>query len=256
MSQKLLDRVRIGTPCQTDWQAMRGDDRVRFCGQCEKHVYNLSQMTRQQAERLIRKTNGNLCARFERRADGGIVTTEEVLPLPRFNVRFLRIASATMSAALSLAPTAAAKTSKNLPVLQQQATSTEQQSQVNAETGKISGSIKNPGGEKSRFALVTLFEVEADNKRTKLFTMGTYEFTGLTPGQYKVMVYSPHLPTYSSEIVIIKAGQSEQINVLMKSYMMEEMGTVSVETRAQRFRRTFKRALFSPFQKIKNSFHQ
>lgn len=65
MSQNLLDRVRIGTPCQTDWEAMRGDERVRFCGQCEKHVYNLSQMTCQQAEALIRKTNGKLCARFE-----------------------------------------------------------------------------------------------------------------------------------------------------------------------------------------------
>ncbi len=120
MSKDLLDRVRIGTPCQTDWDAMRGDDRVRYCGQCDKQVYNLSQMTRQQAEALILKTNGKMCARFERRADGGIVTTDESLALPRFKARFLRIASATMSAALSLSPSVLAKTPRNLPILQQQ----------------------------------------------------------------------------------------------------------------------------------------
>lgn len=255
MSKSLLDRVQIATPCETNWEAMHGDDRVRHCVQCDKHVYNLSQMTRQQAEALLIKTNGKLCARFERRPDGGILTADPSLSLPRFKARFLRIASATMSAALSLSPTVAAKTPKNLPVLQQQAKSTEQQPQASKETGKISGSIENPGGEKSRFALVTLVEVDADNKRTKLFTTGNYEFIGLTPGQYKVLVYSPHLPTYSSNILTIEAGQSEQVNVLMKSYMVEEMGTVSVETRSQRFRKTFKRALFSPFQKIKNSFH-
>lgn len=120
MSKSLLDRVQIATPCETNWEAMQGDDRVRHCSHCDKHVYNLSQMTRQQAEALLSKTNGKLCARFERGADGGILTTDQTLSLPRFNFRFLRIASATISAALSLSPTVAAKTSKNLPVLQQQ----------------------------------------------------------------------------------------------------------------------------------------
>ncbi len=143
MSQNLLDRVRIGTPCQTDWEAMRGDERVRYCGQCEKHVYNLSQMTRPQAEALILKTNGKLCARLERRADGGIVTTEEASPLPRFNFRFLRIASATMSAALSLSPSVIAKTPRNLPVLQQQDKKEKpaDQPQEKEKTAKIFGTV-------------------------------------------------------------------------------------------------------------------
>src|SRR5690348_11198318 len=46
----LLDRIQIASPCEASWDAMNGDDRVRFCGLCEKNVYNLSAMTRDEAE--------------------------------------------------------------------------------------------------------------------------------------------------------------------------------------------------------------
>src|SRR4051794_34167957 len=48
----ILDSVRIASPCTASWDAMTGDDQVRFCGQCEKNVYNLSGMAREDAERL------------------------------------------------------------------------------------------------------------------------------------------------------------------------------------------------------------
>ena len=53
---------------------MYGDDRVRFCGQCSQSVYNLSAMTREEAEDLIRRTEGRLCVRFYKRRDGTILT--------------------------------------------------------------------------------------------------------------------------------------------------------------------------------------
>ena len=53
---------------------MHGDERVRFCDQCELHVYNLSAMTRREAERLITSSEDRLCIRFHRRADGTILT--------------------------------------------------------------------------------------------------------------------------------------------------------------------------------------
>ncbi|MGH9900836.1 MAG: hypothetical protein ACRD68_03250, partial [Pyrinomonadaceae bacterium] len=56
-----LDRVRVAAPCPADWERMTGDHQVRFCGQCERHVYNLSGMTRKEAEALITRTEGRLC---------------------------------------------------------------------------------------------------------------------------------------------------------------------------------------------------
>jgi hypothetical protein len=71
-----LDHVRIAAPCQADWDQMMGSDRVRFCGQCSLNVYNLSGMTRLDAESLIARTEGRLCVRFYRRGDGSIITKD------------------------------------------------------------------------------------------------------------------------------------------------------------------------------------
>jgi len=71
-----LDHIKIAAPCPADWDQMFSfeDERVRFCSQCNLNVYNLSGMSRQEAEALITKTEGRLCVRFYRRADGSILT--------------------------------------------------------------------------------------------------------------------------------------------------------------------------------------
>ena len=44
-----LEIIEIASPCTASWDAMHGDNRVRFCDQCNLHVYNLSAMSRQEA---------------------------------------------------------------------------------------------------------------------------------------------------------------------------------------------------------------
>src|SRR5262249_51172384 len=60
----VLEEIRIATPCSADWDDMQGDERVRFCGKCEKNVYNLSMMTREAGEALGREKEGGaaVCA--------------------------------------------------------------------------------------------------------------------------------------------------------------------------------------------------
>jgi len=69
-----LDDITIAAPCHAAWDKMRGSDTVRFCQSCEKNVYNLSLMTRAEAEALIQEKEGGLCIRFARRADGTVIT--------------------------------------------------------------------------------------------------------------------------------------------------------------------------------------
>jgi hypothetical protein len=69
----VLDNIRVAAPCTADWSRMTGDERVRACGDCNKHVYNLSGMTREEAEALILEKEGRLCVRYYRRADGTIL---------------------------------------------------------------------------------------------------------------------------------------------------------------------------------------
>lgn len=71
-----LDHVQLAAPCKADWEQMIGSERMRFCGACNLNVYNLSGMTRFEAESLIARNEGRLCVRFYRRRDGSIITRD------------------------------------------------------------------------------------------------------------------------------------------------------------------------------------
>ena len=86
-----LSKVRVASPCPTDWDSMIGDERVRFCVQCELNVYNLSALTKAQAENLIVRTDGRLCVRFYRRKDGSILTQDCPVGLRALRQRMSRI---------------------------------------------------------------------------------------------------------------------------------------------------------------------
>lgn len=95
-----LSRVRVASPCPADWDKMIGDERVRFCGQCELKVYNLSAMTRTQAEDLIAGTELRLCIRYYRRKDGSILTRDCPVGLARLKQRMSRIRRAVTAGLL------------------------------------------------------------------------------------------------------------------------------------------------------------
>lgn len=69
----ILPNLKVATPCSADWAAMSGDERVRACGSCNKHVYNISTLTREEAEALILEKEGRLCVRYYQRHDGTIL---------------------------------------------------------------------------------------------------------------------------------------------------------------------------------------
>jgi hypothetical protein len=69
-------KLRIASPCSVAWDSMVGDAQVRFCGSCQKHVYNLSAMTLDEARALIAEREGRLCARVYQRADGTVLTAD------------------------------------------------------------------------------------------------------------------------------------------------------------------------------------
>jgi hypothetical protein len=68
-----LDSVEIAIPCQVPWDSMPGDDQVRHCSQCKQNVYDVSQLTRAEALRLV---SGRACLRVYRRPDNTIVTSD------------------------------------------------------------------------------------------------------------------------------------------------------------------------------------
>jgi hypothetical protein len=93
-----LKHAKVASPCSVDWESMIGDARRRFCGQCELNVYNLSEMSRREAEDLINRTEGRLCVRFYRRADGTVLTKDCPIGLRAMRRKLSRLATATLSA--------------------------------------------------------------------------------------------------------------------------------------------------------------
>lgn len=92
-----LDNIKIASPCSMDWDAMIGVGRKRYCGECKLNVYNLSGMTRREAESLLMNSEGRLCVRFYRRQDGSILTQDCPVGWQAVKQRLSRVATAFVS---------------------------------------------------------------------------------------------------------------------------------------------------------------
>jgi len=97
-----LGQVRVAAPCDAEWKWMYGNDRVRFCGQCSQNVFNLSAMTTEEAEDLIRRADGRLCVRFYRRDDGTILTKNCPVGLQAIREKLTSTRTQVVAACLSL----------------------------------------------------------------------------------------------------------------------------------------------------------
>lgn len=132
-----LDDIKLAYPCKTTWASMTGDDQVRYCNKCQLNVYNLSGMTKQQAEKIVSSAEGRLCVSFYRRADGTILTQNCPVGLAAIKQRVANTVSLALSVLVTFftavglysffpktEPTidnapSSTSTSKSLPVLDQ-----------------------------------------------------------------------------------------------------------------------------------------
>jgi len=96
-----LAHVTVAAPCPAVWNQMQGNERVRFCGQCSLNVYNLSAMSRKEAEALIMRSEGRLCVRFYRRGDGTILTNNCPVGLRALQRRARKVTGAVCASVIS-----------------------------------------------------------------------------------------------------------------------------------------------------------
>lgn len=94
----VLEELTIATPCTASWDAMTGNDRVRHCGSCDLDVFNLSGMTRKEAQQLLAGT-GRVCIRLFKRFDGTVITQD----CPTAIARARRRVASAIAMAVSLA---------------------------------------------------------------------------------------------------------------------------------------------------------
>jgi hypothetical protein len=97
-----LENIRIASPCPANWDEMYGNDRMRFCSECKLNVYNLSGMSREEAENLLMNAEGRLCIRFFKRADGTVITQNCPVGWARVKARAKVFVTAAFSLMMTL----------------------------------------------------------------------------------------------------------------------------------------------------------
>ncbi len=87
VESELLDNLFIAAPCSVSWDSMTGDDRARACSMCSRKVYNISDMTRKEANAFLEEHGISQCLSFYRRADGTIMTDDCPIALRKLRDR-------------------------------------------------------------------------------------------------------------------------------------------------------------------------
>jgi hypothetical protein len=103
MSYITVDEIKIASPCDVPWSGMQGDQFVRSCDACEKNVYNLSLLTREEANTLILEKEGKLCVRLFQRFDGTVLTADCPMGLRTIMRQYLRTRIQVIAAAAAIA---------------------------------------------------------------------------------------------------------------------------------------------------------
>lgn len=74
LESRIVQSVKITTPCSVGWDSMEGDEKMRFCQQCKMNVHNLSIMSDKEAAKIIANKTSRTCVFFWQRPDGTIIT--------------------------------------------------------------------------------------------------------------------------------------------------------------------------------------
>ncbi len=230
-SKRSFDRMIIPAPCDADWDSMIGNERMRFCEHCNLQVTNLSNLTRQEAVRLVARSEGRLCVRFVRRSDGSIAAKQSEKKLHQISRRVSRLAAGAFSATLSLT-TAAAQTTNSQPRAGTVAEAIAPQVGIGS---SVSGVISDPQG-----ALISGATVTLTSKDGSLFTFttgddGMYKFSLLPAGTYGLTVDAASFPSTSLDDIKLADASERSINVELKLPEVVEQVEVQSNTEVVQF---------------------
>jgi hypothetical protein len=204
-----LDDIRVASPCPISWEQMTGDNRVRFCTECRLHVYNFAELTRTEAEDLLRTTEGRLCGRLYRRADGTVITKDCPVGLRAVRRRVAKIATAVFATVVSLYSAAfGQKQSDKDKACKQQVKITTKIAKVPSEGATMTGTLYDQNGAVIAGADVKISRPHSDEGvfvRTN--DEGRFSLVGLPSGIYNLLITSPGFKELKVSDVKLAEGQ-------------------------------------------------
>lgn len=215
-----IDRLRVATPCPISWEQMTGNDRVRFCDQCQLNVYNISELTRLEAETLIASTEGRICARLFRRADGSVLTKDCPVGLRALRMRVSKRAAAVFAALVSISSAAfgqqpSAKQDKTTCTPQVKITRPTAPADLAATT--VSGTVLDAQGAVVPGATLLLSKTGSHEIRnTQTSTEGRFQFDSLADGNYSLKIEAIGFKSIVVTKVVVEKSELLNIDLILE----------------------------------------
>lgn len=212
-----LNRLRIASPCPTTWEQMAGDERVRFCDLCNLHVYNIGEMTHQQATALIANTEGRICARLYRRSDGTIITKDCPVGLRAIRRRVARVAGAAFALLVSLGSTIAGQKPKDKSSCQEQVKITREISKTATDTSALAGTIVDPMGAMVPDAKISIVDQKTKTSHaTQSNNDGHFVVSALAPGAYDIAIEASGFKRLEVKNLVLGIKEAVSIELILE----------------------------------------
>ena len=207
---RVLDHIRIESPCDADWDSMIGNDRVRFCSHCRLKVNNLSEMTPKVIRRLLAESNGRLCVRYYQQPSTSLSASPPTMLHKIIGRRASRIAAGAFTAALGLS-SAVVENASASQHSRPDAVALQRTNQSGYLTGlgcSITGTISDASGAAINGATIVLSN---EDKSVVLATSsnaeGHYRFEFLQPGSYDLTIQAMGFATQVNTVYLAPDGE-------------------------------------------------
>ena len=219
-----LDSLQIAVPCSTDWDQMVGSDRIRYCSECSKNVYDISRMSRNEAEALVSSArDGGLCLRLVRDAYGSTVTEATFTGLRIAGRKVSPVAVAVVTAIMGIGGSAIATAparanSASASYYDSVAAKARGQADPSDSTSTLEGSVLDPNQAVIAGAKVMVRnEVTGDVRGTTSSASGAFSFQTLKPGSYTMVAQAAGFSLQQMSGVRVNANQSIKVAVTMRA---------------------------------------
>jgi|ERR1051325_9540322 hypothetical protein len=201
-----LEGVRVASPCEVAWDRMAGDERVRHCTQCDLNVYNFAELTRDEIRDLLARTEGRVCARLYRRADGTLLTRDCPSGLRRLQRRMSRAAAAMVAAMVSASAFLTGCATSRAPRVQNQGVQLTVVPAVTPQPAVLSGRVCDVAGNPMPGVAVVLRGEAGQCGPTTAVTdeNGAFSITSPDDGSYVIEVTSNDFTPVIIEHLVLK----------------------------------------------------
>jgi Carboxypeptidase regulatory-like domain len=217
--KRRLDQLQVVSPCSTDWDRMSGDEKKRFCSDCDKFVYDFSQMTRRQVEAIVSINRGRMCARITRRPDGSLLTMETPPVHPVIARRASPVVNATLAAILGISVPASAlnvDVSAAQLIVRSGADSDGARAPYGGGEALVGGTVFDPQGAVIPNAVVKLISDAGAELETKTSGEGEFTFARVPFGAYIMLIEAQGFYTHVNSNVIVDTPYDTRFEVTMK----------------------------------------